>query len=113
MNANTQSFEVEQMTNIDFSDTKTQEGLIALLRAMPIQVTFRKTNGEVRNMLCTRQKDWIEDWHPIKARREEDEDPFPEDRRKKYAHVCQVFDLKKRAWRSFRWTSVIGFSSVF
>lgn len=62
----------------------------------PVSVTFTKSDGSERIMLCTTcLEDIPTDKHP------------KEDTKRNYSdEVQRVFDLEKQEWRSFRWDSV-------
>ena len=60
-------------------------------------VSFTKTNGEQREMLCTLRPDLI----PPQPVSENEKIP-----RKENPDVQAVWDLEKEAWRSFRFDSV-------
>ena len=65
-----------------------------------VQVRFRKSDGTIRDMRCTKNFDLIpEDKHPGAGGRIGRSDP----------HLFKVYDLEKDDWRSFRDNTVISF----
>jgi len=63
------------------------------------KVTFTKTNGEVRDMLCTLRED-VAIPHEKKTERVKEVND----------EVLAVWDCEKKAWRSFRFDSIINYS---
>lgn len=63
-----------------------------------LNVTFTKTNGEVRDMICTLREDLIPITTVSQSRRLEHQ---------LSDEVVRVYDLEKEAWRSFRVDSII------
>lgn len=61
-----------------------------------VKIEFIKKDGSTRWILCTLAENLI----PVKSR------PKKESLVTFEADVCKVFDLEKKAWRSFRWNSV-------
>jgi hypothetical protein len=65
-----------------------------------VHVRFRKADGTIRDMRCTKNFDRIpEDMHPGASGRIGRNDP----------HLFKVYDLDKQDWRSFRDNTVISF----
>lgn len=62
-----------------------------------VTVTFKKADGEIREMRCTRRLSLIPESH------------HPKMTRKVAADVAVVFDLDKNDWRSFHYGSVRKF----
>jgi WYL_2, Sm-like SH3 beta-barrel fold len=98
--------ETEQMKAIDFTDGIARTGLSMLLHCMPLIISFKKVDGSVRKIFGTTHPDWVVPY--VRKTPKLEEAPFAEDKR---SEVCAIFDLEKREWRSFRWNSVIGFST--
>ena len=74
----------------------TKEQIVLALKESVCEVTFTKVNGEVRVMPCTLQEGVVPAYErktPVKEAKE------PTD-------VLSVWCLDKRAWRSFRVSSV-------
>ena len=63
-------------------------------------ITFKKVNGDMRTMWCTLQKEHLPEQKNI-----EEVLVKPEDEPKSIA----VWDLEKKAWRSFRIESMVKF----
>jgi len=88
------------MTNWnDFKEESARTYLRELLKENEILVTFQKSDGTDREMLCTLM-----------------EDKIPEEKKSKNTgkkinnEVLPVFDLEKNEWRSFRYNSVKYFT---
>ena len=83
-----------------------------------VAVTFKKTNGDIRVMICTKAADIIP---PKMQNFEETNDPAVLTSSKKLVlnvtsrhhnpNVCAVWDLEKEAWRSFRYDSVLSWET--
>ena len=65
-----------------------------------VRLSFKKKDGEVREMLCTLREDIL----PKK------ESEFKE--RKKNPDIFSVWDCEKEGWRSFRTDSIISWEVV-
>ncbi|HIG89999.1 MAG TPA: DUF2693 domain-containing protein [Flavobacteriaceae bacterium] len=65
--------------------------LILALKKDNVKVIFEKVNGNVRKMLCTLREDAI---------------PKTTVKKKENKDVLVVWDLGKKAWRSFRMDSI-------
>jgi hypothetical protein len=94
------------MTGI-FYDTEdvlmNRNDMMDQLRKRECRVIFKKTNGEERDMICTLQEGVIP---PAKK-----DDPITQKAvRAVNEEVIPVWDVNKKAWRSFRVDSVISFS---
>ena len=71
-----------------------RDTLIKFLKKMEANVTFTKSNGEVRVMRCTLKEDVV---------------PAPKvspSARKVSPDVLAVWDLEKSEWRSFRYDKI-------
>jgi hypothetical protein len=84
------------MSTLDFDTEDTQEWLKGLLRGTTAEVTFTKTDGTDRVMLCTLNENIVpkverDESKPVKTFSNE---------------ALRVWDLEKEAWRSFRWNSI-------
>jgi len=75
-------------------DGITKEGIRNLLRNSVVTVTFAKADGTIRDMKCT----LVEMLLPAQE--------VKESQRKHSPDACPVWDLEKKAWRSFRWDSI-------
>lgn len=69
------------------------------LKSNICKVTFKKANGEIRDMICTLKEDVVVP-HEKKTERVKSENN----------DVLAVWDCEKSAWRSFRYDSVISMS---
>jgi uncharacterized protein with PIN domain len=69
-----------------------------ILRTSKVTVTFTKTDGSERVMLCTTCPTYI----PVV----EVEETEPKKERKTNDDVMNVFDVESNGWRSFRWDRV-------
>lgn len=79
-----------------------REDMITELTKRNCQVTFKKLNGEQRQMLCTLQEEVIP--KATKA------DPLSMQKVRAISdEVIPVWDVSKQAWRSFRVDSVVSF----
>ena len=79
--------------------------LYPLLQHEILDVEFRKVDGTVRKMQCTRNYDD----HRVKIAFS---DVDKELQRKKNPDICRVWDVEKQAWRSFRFDSMISVAVV-
>lgn len=68
----------------------------SLLSSGTIRVKFQKTNGDMREMLCTQKLELIP----------EDKRPKGDGKYKSSPEVCSVWDVEAEGWRSFRYDSV-------
>lgn len=72
----------------------------SLLTNGNVTVTFTKQNGETRVMNATLRPDVLAEWtYSDKPRRENPD-------------VCNVWDLDKKEWRSFRFENITKFETV-
>lgn len=78
-----------------------------ILRENVVTVRFvKESTGETREMVCTLVEKYLpEKKAPVKGAPEK----AP---RKQNPDVCVVFDLQREEWRSFRYDSVIEFSTI-
>lgn len=79
------------------------DSLAHFLTTEILNVTFTKANGEERTMKCTLNPALIEDTYEKKTDRV----------KKQNDDVMSVWDVEKKAWRSFRLDSVIKYSFDF
>lgn len=86
------------MKNV-FDDEDGKKWLLNLLKEEVITVSFKKSDGTIRDMKCTLKKDIIPEKHPS----EKDENKVE---RKKSTTSQAVFDVEKNEWRSFKWDSI-------
>lgn len=68
------------------------------------EVTFEKTNGELRIMSCTLRQDMIPFVPQEEGEKKRTKTPNEE--------VQPVYDVKAPGWRSFRWDSVKEFKKL-
>jgi len=76
----------------------------------PVTVTFTKRDGTERVMECTTASslvpvDLVEEVHYTNTDNPIDF-PKPKKEKKVNEDVCPVYDLKSKAWKSFRWDSI-------
>ena len=71
--------------------------LITALKDKQVEVTFKKKNGELRNMLCTLSESIIGQDDQTKSIKGKKRNP----------DVLPVWDVQKNGWRSFRLDSVL------
>lgn len=78
---------------MNFAELKTS------LRAGPLEVTFKKVNGETRVMTCTTNMDLIppSSW-PIGNNVQEEE---------QHRRNVRVYDINAQGWRSFIFDNII------
>jgi len=76
-----------------------------LLRESTLTVCFNKKDGTVRTMQCTLNPDSL----PVVDKQEGDE---VKKEKKQNDESIAVWDLEKNAWRSFRFDSVISYSTT-
>lgn len=84
------------MSEISYTDVRTQEMVEALLHAGETTVVFTKVDGSERTMRCTLNEELI----PVEFK------PKGESKLKHNDDVRAVYDLDNTGWRSFRWDSV-------
>jgi hypothetical protein len=100
---------------LNLTTQQDKDAFAHLLSRGLFRVRFVKADKSIRDMLCTRDPDVIEKYMPSSDERLRvmDDRPFAEDAAKARAEkACAVFDLDKKAWRSFKWNSVIGFEKA-
>lgn len=73
-------------------NTDDRKSLIEDLEQAVVEVTFKKVNGDERIMNCTLQKKIIPETDPANKKNNDE--------------IIPVWDIEKRAWRSFRLDSV-------
>lgn len=72
------------------------QNLVEMLNEGMVEFTFRKKNGEVRNMFGTRNMSYVPDEMKPKG-----------GMNSKSEHIVTVFDLENMSWRSFDIDSVL------
>ena len=100
--------------------------LIGILKSGKVEVTFTKKDGEQRVMQCTLSEELIpkvevphltgtdnpidfpKEKTPVELKLEELLKDKPKKVRKVNEDILPVYDLVMKAWRSFRWDSVIS-----
>ena len=92
---------------------KQRDYLKAMLTEDILMVTFTKKNGDVREMYCTLQKEFIPE-HKKYFESTADRANSQENNkiRQKNLDVLAVFDMEKADWRSFRLASITAFEIV-
>lgn len=85
--------------------------LVEILRQNEIQVTFEKKDGTIREMVCTLKKEILEKMIPDFGKEVEDDKP----KRVKTPNleVISVFETTEKAWKSFRFDSLISIGLPF
>lgn len=94
------------MTELSFSEIQDLRNCLANYM---VTVTFNKTNGDLRSMLCTTNGDMI--FASTEKNAKPDEKPKSVKKPgfvRSNTEVMAVWDLEKAGWRSFRWDSVIS-----
>lgn len=90
-------------TTLDQPSTSWQNDFLKdLLFDKIVEVKFLKKDGTERKMLCTLKPDLL----PAQTDLEEQvqkKTPNPD--------VLAVWDIENQGWRSFRWDSIIGFTT--
>lgn len=76
-----------------------------LLHESTLTVCFNKKDGAVRTMQCTLNPDFL----PVVDKQEGDE---VKKEKKQNDESIAVWDLEKNAWRSFRFDSVVSYSTT-
>ena len=71
-----------------------RDDMIETLEQYKTKVTFKKINGEIRDMICTLNENYL---------------PKTETSNVENPEIVTVWDLEKSAWRRFRVDSVINF----
>lgn len=82
--------------------------VIAALHEGKVEISFLKKDNSVREMLCTLNHEYL----PKIAESDESGEPKQKKARKKNLDVIAVYDLEKKAWRSFRYDSLVTFKTV-
>ena len=72
-----------------------------LLLKNEVTITFKKKDGTERTMLCTLKPDVL----PVVEKKEEETEKVE---RKQSLESIAVWDIEKKAWRSFRIDSIIS-----
>lgn len=78
--------------------TDTQNEILNLLRTDQVTVSFTKSDGTERTMVCTLVEGKIPTDKQPKTKESEGSSTV--------GSAVRVFDLEKQEWRSFRWDSV-------
>ena len=81
-----------------------KEDLKKLLLEHILSVTFTKKDGTERTMLCTLKAEHL----PVVEKHEDDE--AKKDKKQSDTNVA-VWDLEKKAWRSFKIDSVVSYKA--
>lgn len=84
--------------------TQDKAHLKKLLHESTLTVCFNKKDGTMRTMLCTLTPSLL----PVLEKKEEDE---AKKEKKQNDESIAVWDLEKAAWRSFRFDSVVSYST--
>lgn len=76
-----------------------RQGILEALSEGVVHLQFKKVNGELRNMVATRNFDKI----PAEKH------PTTEDKREQNETIVVLFDLEVNDWRSFRVENLIEY----
>lgn len=68
------------------------------------KITFNKTDGSLREMMCTLMSDYLPAAQPL--------DESPKIPRKESDEVLAVWDIDNQGWRSFRLDSIINIDYI-
>lgn len=79
-----------------------RDEMIDTLKTQRVDVVFRKKDGEQRKMRCTLMESVLPEIESTTEKRKVS----------RSADTVSVWDMEKRAWRSFRVDSVIAFDPV-
>ena len=88
----------QEMTKEQLLESKRQ-GILDALSEGVVHLQFKKVNGELRNMVATRNFDRIP----------EDQHPKTEDKREKNETIVVLYDLEVNGWRSFRVENLVEY----
>lgn len=80
------------------AELRSKKVISSLLKSSVVKVTFTKNDGSERSMLCT----LIPEFLPLV-----EESDVPKHKIKLNEDVQRVYDLEAKAWRSFRFESII------
>ena len=86
---------MNQANEFKFTEEKDRNFLRSVLKDTEVNLTFQKTNGEIRVMRCTLKEGLVGSYEKKTERA-----------KKENSDVQPVFDLDKKEWRSFRWDSI-------
>jgi len=95
----------------DLDADKQHEYLKILLSEDILLVTFTKKNGDLREMYCTLQDEFVPDHKKYFAENESSKRGAPSGAES--PQVVTVYDMEKADWRSFRMDSITDFEIVF
>ena len=82
-----------------------KQELKSLLQENVVTVSFNKKDGTLRTMLCTLDASHL----PVVVKQESDETKVT---KKQSDESIAVWDLEKKAWRSFRLDSIVSYATV-
>lgn len=85
--------------------THEKENIKARLHESALTVVFNKKDGTQRTMLCTLKPELL-------PALEKKEDSTDKKEKKQSEESIAVWDLEKKAWRSFRFDSIISFTAA-
>lgn len=89
------------MEHLVFTDDKTQQWLLDILRTSIVKVTFEKVDKSIRVMEATLSPE-----HLPKIIIEESSEPKEVKPRKESTTAFYVFDVEKQEFRAIRWSSI-------
>lgn len=76
-----------------------KQGILSALEKGIVDLQFKKVNGDLRNMVATRNYDLIP----------EEKHPKTEDKREYNDTIVILFDLEVEDWRSFRVENLVEY----
>ena len=89
----------------NFREESAQEALRAMLRKMPLAITFTKVDGTERTLRCSLDSRLYT--FEGKRRKGMEDEPFAEDvAAERAAKVLVIIDMDSESWKSIRWGSI-------
>ena len=85
----------EDKSKFDYKDPVFRQWLRDMLSAEDVGITFTKTDGTKREMLCTLRSEQVV---PYEKKTDRDKISNPD--------TLAVWDIDKKGWRSFRYDSI-------
>jgi len=90
----------------NFREESSQEALRAMLRKMPLQITFTKVDGTERTLRCSLDSR-LYTFEGKQRNQDEADVPFAEDvAAERAAKVLVIIDMDSESWKSIRWGSI-------
>jgi len=88
----------------ELNSDKRRNYIKSMLKMDILKVAFTKVNGDLREMYCTLQEEFIPEHKKYYS--------SGDDGREKNMEVLSVFDMEKADWRSFRIENITDFGIV-